>query len=128
MVCLDPRELNEALVRYYTQSVDELPKKFHGIQYLSIVDMKKRFWQVKLHQDSWMYTALSLPNDRYIWTRLPMGLVISSYEFQKKLDAVYNGKPSITGITDDMIITGKFEEDHDCNFLNFIQISRRNNL
>ena len=33
-VCLHPRELNETLVRepYYTQSVDELTTKFHGIQ------------------------------------------------------------------------------------------------
>ena len=27
-----------------------------------------------------------------------------------------------------MIITGKSEEEHDCNFLNFLQITRSNNL
>ena len=73
-----------------------------------------------------MYTAISLPSGRYVGTRLPMGLVVSSDKFQKKLDAVYNGKPGVTGITDYMIITDKSEEEYDHNFLNFLQITRSN--
>ena len=121
MVCLDPRELNEALIRkpYYIESVDKLTTKIHSVQYFSVVNMEKGFWHIMLHPDSQVYTAMSLPSGRYIWTRLPMGLVDSSDEFQKKLDAVYNGKPGLTGIADDMIITGKSREDHEHNFLNF---------
>ena len=75
-VCLDHREWNEALVRepYYTWSVDELTTKFHGIQYFSIVNIKKGLWQVELHPDSQIYTAMSLPSGRYVWTRLFNGL------------------------------------------------------
>ena len=75
-----------------------------------------------------MYTAMLLPSGTYVWTRLSMGLMVSSDEFQKKLDAVYNGKQGITGIADDMVITCKSEEEHDCNFLIFLQITRRNHL
>ena len=46
-----------------------------------------------------------------------MGLVVSSDELQKKLDAVYYGKPDVTGILDGMIITVKSEEEHDLNKL-----------
>ena len=44
-VFLDPRGLNEALVRgpYYTRSVDELTTKFHSLLYFSVVNMKKGF-------------------------------------------------------------------------------------
>ena len=51
-ICLDPRELNEAFIRepYYTWWVDELTTKFHGLQYFSVVNMKKGFWQVKWTQ------------------------------------------------------------------------------
>ena len=68
------QELNEALVRepYFTLCVAKLTTKFHDIQYLSIVSMKKGFWQVKLHPDSQMYIATSLPSSRYVWTRLSM--------------------------------------------------------
>ena len=93
-----------------------------------MVNMKKGFWQVKLHPDSQMYRAMSLLNGRCVWTRLSMGLVVTRDEFQKKLDAVYNGKPGVTGITDDMMMTGRTEEEHDCHFLNFLQITRSKNL
>ena len=53
---------------------------------------------------------------------------VSSDKFQKKLEVVYNGKAGVTGIVDDMIITGKSEEEHDCNFLNFLQITRSRHL
>ena len=129
-VCLDPRELNEALVRepYYTWTADELTTMFHGVQYFCIFDMKKGFWQVRWHPDTQMYTAMSLPSGRYVWTRLTVGLVVTRDEFQKKLDAVYNGKPGVTGLTDDMIITGKSEEEHNHNFPNFLKITRSNHL
>ena len=83
---------------------------------------------VTLHPDSQIYTTTSLPRSRCVWTRLPMGLVVCSNEFQKKLDAVHSGKPGVTGIADDMIITGKSEEEHNCNFLNFLHITRNNHL
>ena len=67
-IWLDLRELNEALVKepYYTWSLDELATKFHGIQYFNIANMKKGFWQVELHPDSQMYTAMSLPHSNAI--------------------------------------------------------------
>ena len=44
-ICLDPRDLNEALKweSYYSQSVDELIAKFHGCKVFSIIDMKKGY-------------------------------------------------------------------------------------
>ena len=47
------------------------------------------------------------------------GISGSSDKLKKLLDVVYNGNPGVTGIMDDMIIMGKSEEEHDCNFLNF---------
>ena len=57
-----------------------------------------------------------------------MGLVVNSDEFQKKRDVVYNGAQGVTGIMDNMIITGKSIDEHDHNFLNFLQITRSNHL
>ena len=39
-LCLDPRDLNEALERepYYSRSVDELIAKFNGAKFFTIVD------------------------------------------------------------------------------------------
>ena len=47
-ICLDPRDLNEALERepYYSRSVDEIIGRFHGAKVFTIVDMNKGYWMV----------------------------------------------------------------------------------
>ena len=54
MICLDPRDLNEALERepYHTHSVDEITAKLQGMTVFTIVDFKKGYWMVVLHPDS----------------------------------------------------------------------------
>ena len=56
-----------------------------------------------------------------------MGSIVASDIFQRKLDSVYIGLPGVTGIADDMIIYGKWEE-HDRNFIQFLETTRKNNL
>ena len=45
-ICLDPRDLNEALERepYYTQSIEEIMAKFHGMTRFTIADFNKGYW------------------------------------------------------------------------------------
>ena len=52
-ICLDPRDLNEALERepYHTHSVDEITAKLQGMTVFTIVDFKKGYWVVVLHPD-----------------------------------------------------------------------------
>ncbi|MCG8432230.1 MAG: RNA-directed DNA polymerase, partial [Candidatus Omnitrophica bacterium] len=129
-ICLDPRDLNEALERepYYSRSVDELIAKFQDAVVFSIVDMKKGYWMVVLHPDSRKLTCMALDIGRFQWTRLPMGTVVAADIFQKKLDSIFAGEPGITGIADDMVIYGSSTMEHDRNFLRFMELCRKNNL
>ena len=90
--------------------------------------MDKGYWQVELHPDSWKYTCMALDIGRVQWKCLPMGTVVASDIFQKKLDSVYIGLPGVTGIADDMIIFGKSELEHDRNLLQFLETTRKNGL
>ena len=69
-VCLDPRDLNEALERepYHTRSVDEITAKLQGMTVFTIVDFKKGYWMVVLHPDSRKLTCMALPFGRFQWT------------------------------------------------------------
>ena len=69
-ICLDPRDLNEALERehYHTHSVDEITAKIQGIPVFTIVDFKKGYWIVVLHPDSRKLTGMALPFGRFQWT------------------------------------------------------------
>ena len=90
--------------------------------------MDKGYWQVELHPDSRKYTCMALDIGRVQWKHLPMGTVVASDIFQKKLDSVYIGLPGVTGIADDMIIFGKSELEHDRNLLQFLETTRKNRL
>ena len=129
-VCLDPKDLNEALERepYYSRSVDELIAKFTDATIFTIVDMDKGYWQVELDASCRKYTCMALDIGRFQWKRLPMGTVVASDIFQKKLDAIYIGLPGVTGIADDMIVYGRTEEEHDRNLIRFLETTRRNGL
>ena len=69
-ICLDPRDLNEALERqpYHTHSVDEITAKLQGMTVFTIVDFKKGYWMVVLHPDSRKLTCMVLPFSRFQWT------------------------------------------------------------
>ena len=129
-ICLDPRDLNEALERepYHTRSVDEITAKLQGMTVFTIVDFKKGYWMVVLHPDSRRLTCMALPFGRFQWTRLPMGTVVAQNIFQSKLDAIFIGMEGVTGIADDMIIAGKDDMEHDRNFLAFMEKCMENDL
>ena len=78
-ICLDPRDLNEALERepYYTQSIEEIMAKFHGMTRFTITDFNKGYWMVELDPESRKYTMMALDISRFQWTRLPMGSIVA---------------------------------------------------
>ena len=57
-----------------------------------------------------------------------MGIVVAQDIFQSKLDVIFIGMEGITGIADDMVITGRDKMEHDRNFLTFMEKCMENNL
>ena len=129
-MCIDPKDLNEALERepYYSRSIDELISMFAGAKVFTIVDMDKGYWQVVLHPESRKLTCMAFDIGRYQFKRLPMGSKVASDIFQRMLDSVYIGLPGVTGIADDMVIFGRNEEEHDRNLILFLETTRKNGL
>ena len=84
-ICLDPRDLNEALERepYYTWSIEEIMAKFHGMTRFTIADFNKGYWMVELDPESRQYTMMALDIGRFQWTRLPMGSIVAQDIFQR---------------------------------------------
>ena len=129
-ICLDPRDLNEALERepYYTQSIEEIMGKFHGMTRFTIVDFNKGYWMVELDPESRKYTMMALDIGRFQWTRMPMGSIVAQDVFQRKLDGIFLDVPGVTGIADDMVIYGRSDLEHDKHLINFLDICRKNTL
>ena len=112
-LCLDPRDLNGLIGKLYKAL------------YITIVDMKKGYWMVKLHPDSKPHSWMALEHERFQWTCLPMGTVVAGGVFQRELDEIYEGLPWVTGIANDIVIYGQSKEQHDRNFLCFLKVTRK---
>ena len=69
-ICLDPRDLNEALERepHYTCSIEEIMGKFHGMTRFTIADFNKGYWMVELDPELRKYTTMALDIGRFQWT------------------------------------------------------------
>ena len=129
-ICLDSRDFNEALERepYYTQSIEEIMARFHGMTRFMIADFNKGYWMVELDPELRKYTTMALDIGRFQWTRLPMGSIVAQDMFQRKFNAIFLDIPGVTGIADDMVIYGKTDLEHDKHLINFLNICRKNTL
>ena len=131
-ICLDPRDLNEALERepYYTPIHwgDNGKIPWHDKIIVTIADFNKGYWMVELDPESRKYTTMALDIGRFQWTRLPMGSIVTQDVFQRKLDAIFLDIPGVMGIADDMVIYGKTDLKHDKHLINFLNICRKNTL
>ena len=57
-----------------------------------------------------------------------MGTVVAQDIFQSKLDVIFIGMEGVIGIANDMVIAGKNEEEHNRNFLAFMEKCMSKNL
>ena len=129
-LCLDPKDLNKMIRRehYYTRTIDEILPQLHGKKYFSIIDLKKGFWHVELDHDSSLLCTFNTPFGRYRFNRLPFGVRVSQDVFQRKLDEAFRGIPNVTGIADDILVSGSTMEEHDIALKAMLEASRKNNI
>ena len=86
-------------------------------QYFSKLDAKAGYWSVKLDKESSELTTFRTTVGRHCFCRLPFGLAVSQDIFQFKILEQCDG---CCGISDDIIILGTTEEEHDRTLLHFL--------
>ena len=81
---LDPKDRNKVInsPHHCTPTIDEVLSKLNGAQYFSIVDAHSGYWNIKLDQESSLYTTFNTP-PRYIlflkttvWTHMCAGYLL----------------------------------------------------
>lgn len=86
-LCLDPKDLNNALSRphYQMPTIDDILPNLAKAKIFSVLDAKDGFWQIKLDEESSKLTTFWTPEGRYRWKRLAFGLAPAPEEFQRRL-------------------------------------------
>jgi hypothetical protein len=65
-LCLDPKDLNRAIKRphHFTPTLDDVLSKLNGATCFSIIDARSGYWNIKLDQQSSLYTTFKVPMQR----------------------------------------------------------------
>ena len=129
-ICLDPKELNKALLReHFTLPI--LEDTLHELGQSRVfckADLSSGYWHILLDDESSKLTTFQTCFGRYRWLRLPFGFCVPSEIFQKRMYECFKDLPGIVCIADDIIIHGKDIVEHDKNLELFLQRCRENNI
>lgn len=116
-LCLDPKDLNEALhqEKYLIPNLDELRSKLCGTKFFSVLDLQAGFWQVPLTPESSELCTFSTPFGCFKFLRLPFGINVAPEIFQRYTCEAFSDLPKTGVYMDDVLVGGSTVEEHDSN-------------
>ena len=129
-VCLDPRDVNKAIKRdhYKTPTVEEITHLLAGSKKFTKVNGTSSYLCIVLDYESSLLTTFNTPWGRYRFVCLPWGLSCAQDIFQWMMDQILECCEGVIGITDDVVIYGKDDEDHDWKLHRFMQVASQHGL
>ena len=129
-VCLDPSNLNKAIIREHhkAMTVEEIAHELAGATVYTKADALKAFLQIHLMHEASLLTTFNSHRGRLRFLCMPFGAKMSQDMFQLWMDAILEQCPGIIGIHDDMVIFGVDQEDHDANLINLLNVCQKEGL
>ena len=129
-VCLDPSNLNKAIIREHHKpmTVEEIAHELNGATVYTKADALKAFLQIHLTHEASLLMMFNSHRGRLHFLRMPFGAKMSQDVFQLWMDAILEQCPGVIGIHDDMVIFGVDQEDHDANLINLLNICQKEGL
>ena len=129
-LCLDPRELNEAIVRphYPVPTFEDITARLHGHQVFTKLDARSGYWMLELTESASDLTTFNTPEGRYRYKRLPFGLSCSQDEFQRRMEETFGDLDGVGVIADDLVVSGRDEKEHDKNLAAVVKRALERNV
>ena len=114
-MCLDPKDLNKAIKQehYQIPTMQEIASEFSGKKVFSTLDLKDRYWQIQLDEESSLLCTFNTPFGQYQFSRMPFGIRSTSEVFQKHNEAAFADIPGLHIVADDLIIAANDIDEHD---------------
>ena len=129
-VCLDPSNLNKAIIREHHKlmTMEEIAHQLAGVTVYTKANALKAFLQIHLTHEASLLTTFNSHQGRLRFLRMPFGAKMSQDVFQLRMDAILEQCPGVIGIHDDMVIFGVDQEDHDANLINLLNVCKKEGL
>ncbi|XP_058827479.1 uncharacterized protein K02A2.6-like [Topomyia yanbarensis] len=105
-ICIDPSQVNKNLLRRHhpLTTVEEIATRLTNSKCFTILDCKKRFWQIRVTERTSKFLAFGTPWGRYVCKRLPFGLASAPEVFQKVMNDTLEGIEGVEISMDDILI------------------------
>ena len=116
-ICVDMREANVAIKRekHPMPTIDELISDLNESTVFSKLDLSNAYHQLELEESSRYITTFSTHLGLMRYKRLIFGVNAAAEIFQKTIADLLNDIPGAKNISDDIIVHGKGQADHDKN-------------
>ena len=98
--------------QYPLPCVDECFHPMRGGQQFSKLDIRQAYNHLPLREEDKKLTTINTPKGLYVWNRLPYGISSATAIFQQTMDNVLQGCKGTVCRVDDILVTGKTEEEH----------------
>ena len=120
-ITCDMRPLNKAIIRtrYATTTVEDVISHANSAKFFSKIDLNKAYHQIEIDEASRDLTTITTHIGLFRYVRLTMGISLAAEIFSEKIRCVIAGCRGASNISDDILVYGRTQEEHDEN-LNFV--------
>ena len=114
-VCVDMRRANEAVIRerHPIPTIDDILLDLNGASVFSKLDLKWGFHQIELDLPSREITTFVTNRGLFRYKRLLFGVSCAPECYQHVIHQVLEGCPGTHNISDDIIVYGRDQAEHD---------------
>ncbi|GJZ85537.1 putative reverse transcriptase domain-containing protein [Tanacetum coccineum] len=132
IMCIDYRELNKLTIknRYPLPRIDDLFDQLKGSQYLSKIDLRFGYHQLRVHEDDILKTAFRTRYGHFEFTVTPFGLTNAPAIFMDLMNRVcrpYLDKFMIVFI-DNILVYSKTWEEHEMHLGLVLELLKKEKL
>ena len=78
----------------------------------SKIDLAQAYNQIPIHKDSRNILTISTAKGPMSYARLPFGVSAGPGIFQREIEKVLSGMPSVAVYLDDILVSSKSKEEH----------------
>ena len=114
-LCIDMRRANEAIrrARHPIPTVDEITQSISGSKVFSTLDLKWGYYRLELFPESRDIITFATHCGLFRYNRLLFGVNSASEQYKYEIQIVLAGIERQENISDDIIVHGKDQKEHD---------------